>query len=120
MIDIREEILDHYKHPRNYGEMENATHQNKEGNASCGDIVEFFLRVKDGVIEEVAWKGEGCAVSTASASMLSEKIKGRTLAEVRGWKEELVFEFVGEVNPGRIKCALLPLLAVKQVKENTA
>lgn len=115
-MDFREEILDHYKYPRNFGELEGATHKAAQGNASCGDVVEFFLKVnKEGVIEEVAWKGEGCAISTASASMLSEKLQGVSLQEVGKWDEKLVFSLVGEVGPGRIKCAMLPLVAIKEL-----
>ncbi len=116
MFDLKEEILDHYKYPRNFGEMKDATHKASQGNASCGDKVEFFLKVNGGgVIEKVAWRGEGCAISTASASMLSECLQGETLQEVEGWNEKKVFSLVGEVGPGRIKCAMLPLVAIKSL-----
>ena len=114
MFDLKEEILDHYKYPRNFGELKSATHKASQGNASCGDKVEFFLKVdKDGRIEEAKWQGEGCAISTASASMLSEKLQGSSLKEVEKWDEKKVFSLVGEVGPGRIKCAMLPLVAIK-------
>lgn len=113
MFDFKEEILDHYKYPRNFGELSDATHRASKTNASCGDKVSFSLKVKDGVIEEVGWEGEGCAVSTAVASMLSEELVGKGLEEVNMWDEKKVFSLVGEVGPGRIKCAMLPLVAVK-------
>lgn len=118
MFDLKEEILDHYKYPRNFGRLDSPTHIAIEGNVSCGDKIEFHLKLNEsGVIEEVMWQGEGCAVSTASASMLSEELLGKNLKVVQNWDEEKVFSLVGEVNPGRVKCALLPLVALKAINE---
>jgi nitrogen fixation NifU-like protein len=117
MFDLREEILDHYKYPRNFGLLEEATHKAKQGNASCGDKVEFFLKVHEGIVEEIKWQGEGCAISTAAASMLSEEVIGKELEEIMRWDEKKIFSLVGEISSGRIKCAMLPLVTIKSLVE---
>ena len=77
----QEVILDHSKNPRNFGELESASHDAKGHNPLCGDRLELSLIVKDGVIEQLAFKGAGCAISTASASMMTEALKGTSAAE---------------------------------------
>ena len=76
----RENILDHYRNPRNAGTLDGATHSHQENNPLCGDVIQIDLHVnEDNVIDEVAFKGRGCAISQASASMLTEMIKGKTV-----------------------------------------
>lgn len=116
MFDVRAEILDHYKNPHNMGKLSEATDKAEGVNASCGDKVAFELKVnKEGVVEEIAWEGEGCSVSMASASMLSDAMLGKKLSEVKKWGEKEMYEMVGEVNPGRVKCVMLSLSAVKGI-----
>lgn len=80
----RENILDHYRHPRNVGTLENATHSHEDNNPLCGDVVRLDLHLNaEDVIDEVAFSGRGCAISQASASMLTEMVKGKTLTEAR-------------------------------------
>ncbi len=74
-------ILDHSKRPRNFGALPEATHQAEGHNPLCGDRVKLYLRVKGDRIEGAAFEGSGCAISTASASMLTEAVRGKTLAE---------------------------------------
>ena len=121
MYLYKEEVMDHYNHPRNQGKLlgDDVLH-GKENNANCGDVVEFYLKVKQGKIVEVKWEGAGCAIMTASASKLSEWLKGQIVKEVEQLEEEqLVVEGVGiEVNPGRQKCVLIPVLALKKLLRN--
>lgn len=78
----QEMILDHYKKPRNYGALEGATHQAKGHNPLCGDRITVFLKIApDGKIEDIRFEGAGCAISTASASMMAELLTGKTLGE---------------------------------------
>lgn len=77
----QEVILDHSKNPRNFREIENASHDAKGHNPLCGDRLSLYLIVEDGVIRDVSFKGAGCAISTASASMMTEALKGKTQAE---------------------------------------
>lgn len=87
MSDLRElyqaVILDHHKKPRNFRKPEGADQSAEGFNPLCGDKVTVYLRVEDGVIRDIGFQGTGCAISTASASMMTEKLKGKTLAETR-------------------------------------
>jgi nitrogen fixation NifU-like protein len=110
----REYILDHYKNPRNYGRLDTPTVSYEEDNPLCGDVVGIELMVSDGQIEDVRFHGRGCAISQASASLLTERIKGRSLEDARKISKEDVFEDLGiSISPARIKCALLSLKVLK-------
>ena len=98
----QEVILDHSKNPRNFRVLGDASHDAKGHNPLCGDRLELYLQVVDGVIEDVGFKGAGCAISTASASMMTEALKGKSEAEV----EELFGAFHDVVTG---KEALAPL-----------
>lgn len=122
----REDVMDHYEHPRNQGELVGEdVLSDRDSNASCGDMIQFFLRIgkskksnsKLQTILEVKWKGIGCAITTASASKLSEYLQGQSLKDLQKMsEEELVKKGVGfEVNPGRIKCLMLPVKVVKKL-----
>ncbi len=78
----QEVILDHSKNPKNFKELDDASHQSQGHNPLCGDRLALYLAVADGVIQDVGFKGAGCAISTASASMMTEALKGKTEAEV--------------------------------------
>ena len=107
-MDYREEIIDHYKNPRNLGEMEGADLSLTEANASCGDVIKIFLKIEGEKIEKMMWQGVGCAISTAAASMLSEKVVGMDRDEIVGLGLGGVTAMLGgEINAGRMKCATL-------------
>lgn len=114
----REDVMDHYENPRNQGELvgEDVQHE-KDSNASCGDMVQFYFRVKDDIIIEVKWKGIGCAITTAASSKLSEYLIGKKLKDIKKLSDmELLENGVGfEVNPGRMKCILLPVEVVRKL-----
>ena len=114
-MQYSDEVIDHARNPHNFGELPGHTHANKESNATCGDMVEFYLKEVDGVIKEAKFRGVGCALSTAMASMLTEKVVGMKLEELKDLDEKTVEELMGEVNVGRIKCVMLPIEAVKKV-----
>src|SRR5919202_4755083 len=110
----REYILDHYKNPRNFGRLEDADISHEEYNPLCGDMVGMDFQVKDGVIEDVRFHGRGCAISQASASLLTERLKGMSLDEAKSIGKEDVLDELGiEISPARIKCALLSLKVLK-------
>jgi nitrogen fixation NifU-like protein len=110
----REYILDHYKNPRNFGRLEDADISHEEYNPLCGDMVGMDFRVRDGLIEDVRFHGRGCAISQASASLMTERLKGMALEEARQVSKEDVLEDLGiEVSPARLKCALLSLKVLK-------
>ena len=107
----REHILDHYKRPRNAGRVEGATHEARELNPTCGDSIELTLKLDAcDRVEDVKFAGRGCAVSQASVSLLTERIKGRPLADVLAIGEKDILSMLGvEVGPMRMKCAMLSL-----------
>jgi nitrogen fixation NifU-like protein len=110
----REYILDHYKNPRNFGRIEAADITHEEYNPLCGDMVGMDFRLRDGVIEDVMFHGRGCAISQASASLMTERLKGMTLDDARQLSKEDVLEELGiDISPARLKCALLSLKVLK-------
>lgn len=115
MYDLyREHILDHYQNPRNYGELEDPDISHEEYNPLCGDRLVIQLKIKDDRVAEVKFHGEGCAISQASASMLTELIEGKSLDEVKALTKEDVLDLLGiPISPVRLKCALLSLKALK-------
>ncbi len=127
----QEIILDHYAHPRNRGRLEGAEVVVEGVNPSCGDEISLFARVRDGVVEEVRFEGKGCSISQASASMMTEAVRGRSLAEVRELLERFRRMMHGEPPdeqalgelvalqgvrrfPVRVKCATLAWVALER------
>ncbi|HEV2128336.1 MAG TPA: SUF system NifU family Fe-S cluster assembly protein [Thermomicrobiales bacterium] len=110
----REIILDHYQNPRNRGTLDPNDYTYEDNNPLCGDEVRIDVRVKDDTIDEIAFSGQGCAISQASASILMEIVDGKTLDEVKAIdKEELLDELGVDLSPARLKCALLSLKVLK-------
>jgi len=110
----REYILDHYKNPRNFGRLEGADISHEENNPLCGDVVGMDIKTRDGVIDDVRFHGRGCAISQASASLLTERLKGMSLEDAREIGKQDVLEELGiEISPARLKCALLALKVLK-------
>ena len=110
----REYILDHYKNPRNYGRLEHPDITHEEDNPLCGDVVGMDFKIKDGVIEDIRFHGRGCAISQASASLLTERLKGVALDQAKKIdKNDVLGELGIQISPARIKCALLPLKVLK-------
>ncbi|OGD71626.1 hypothetical protein A3A84_03070 [Candidatus Collierbacteria bacterium RIFCSPLOWO2_01_FULL_50_23] len=118
-MDYKEEIIDHYKHPRNFGDLEEPKISVRENNSSCGDMVEVCGRLtRDGRIHVLRWRGVGCAISTAAASMLSEKVVGMNREDLTGFGEKGVVELLGgEINSGRMRCATLAYRAIIKLFE---
>lgn len=114
----RENILDHYKNPRNYGKVENPEARSVAENISCGDEISLSVEVGGGVIEDIKFEGKGCAISIASASLMTEHVKGMSLDKARRLSKDDIQKMLGvEVTPARLKCALLPLEALRSALE---
>ena len=106
----RDYILEHYRRPHNFGVLENATARYEGANPLCGDRITMMLGIRDGRVAEVGFTGRGCAISQASASLLTDEIKGKTVAEVAQLTSQDLLDLIGiEISPARLKCALLSL-----------
>ena len=106
----RDYILEHYRHPHNFGVLEAPTATYEGANPLCGDRITMMLAVRDGVVADVAFTGRGCAISQASASLLTDEVKGKPVAEVAKLTSDDVLDLLGiEISPARLKCALLSL-----------
>ncbi|HZY46027.1 MAG TPA: SUF system NifU family Fe-S cluster assembly protein [Anaerolineae bacterium] len=115
MEDIyRDQIIDHYQNPRNYGTLEHPDISYEEDNPVCGDHIRIDLKVIDGKVIDARFDGHGCSISQAAASMLTESIIGKPLDEVRQVGKEQILEMLGiPLGPVRLKCALLSLKVLK-------
>ena len=108
--DIYEEhVLDHYEDPYHCGPLETATHSDEGNNPLCGDVVQIDLRLgDDGTVQEAWFDGKGCVISQASASMLIEKIEGKSVEDIREFSAEDMLKLFGpKLTPNRQKCCLL-------------
>lgn len=103
-------ILDHYRNPRNHGHLDHPSRNVTVNNPLCGDILTFEMREEDGVVKELMFTGSGCAISQASASMLTEYAVGKSNDDLKKLDKSIVMEMLGiELSPNRVKCALLSL-----------
>ena len=111
----REIILDHYRNPRNKGKLTDADVSIHDSNPLCGDEIDIHLKVEEGKIKNIKFEGRGCAISQASASMLTEMVIEKPLSTVKEIAKDDVLENIGLMNlgPARIKCALLSLKVLK-------
>lgn len=111
----REELLELYKHPLNYGELKNPTITNEGVNPLCGDEVKIFIKTRNNEIESASFTGKGCVISIASASLITEKIKGMKTNEVMKMNKDDVLKLLKiKLSPSRLKCALLPLKTLQE------
>lgn len=110
MSIYQEIILDHARHPHNKGALAGATNAVGIKNASCGDSLTMTVRVDDGVLIDVAFDGQGCVISQASASLLTDYAKGKRLVDLKKMEKSAILNLLGiELSPNRLKCALLAL-----------
>lgn len=111
----KEYILDHYRNPRNFGHLERVDATAEDLNPLCGDTIKMELALDgEGRVEDVKFSGRGCAISQASASMLTESVKGMKLEDVARLPQDAVLENVGiGISPTRMKCAMLGLKVLK-------
>jgi len=111
----REHLIELYKSPSNYGSLDGANRKATEHNSLCGDEITMQLLVKKNKVEDIKFEGSGCVMSIVSASMLTDKIKGLSVKEIGKLSHEDILKMLKiKLNPARIKCALLPLEAVRK------
>ena len=109
-----ETLLDHFRHPRNYGDLPAATISYESFNPLCGDRIRILLQLNGTIVEDARFKGDGCAISTAAASLLTELIIGSDLDELSSLPDDrLISALESNIQPARVQCALLPLEALR-------
>jgi nitrogen fixation protein NifU and related proteins len=108
-----EKVMDHFMHPRNMGEIENADAVGTVGNAKCGDIMRIFLKIENGIVVDAKFKTFGCGSAIATSSMATEMIIGRTIDEVLQLSNKAVAEALDGLPPQKMHCSLLAEQAVK-------
>ena len=107
-MDYSEKVKDHFMHPRNVGEIENASGVGTVGNAKCGDIMRMYLKINDNnVIEDCKFKTFGCGAAIATSSMATELIKGKTIDEAMTLTNKAVMEALGGLPPVKVHCSVL-------------
>ncbi len=109
----RENILDHFRHPHNFGSLQACTFSHREFNPVCGDDIQLFVALEHGKVGDARFVGKGCAISMASASMLTDKIRGLSVEQLKQLQRDDVLEMLGiELGVVRMKCGLLSLKAL--------
>ena len=107
-------LLDHFRHPRNYGDLPTADISYESFNPLCGDRIRIALKLNDRVVQDARFKGDGCAISTAAASLLTEMIRGAHLEDLSTLPDDLLISALeSDIQPARVQCALLPLEALR-------
>ena len=108
-----ETVMDHFTHPRNVGEIPDANGVGEVGNAKCGDIMKMYLKIKDGVIEDVKFETFGCGSAIASSSMATEMIKGKTIDEALAVTNRQVVDALGGLPAHKLHCSVLAEESIK-------
>ena len=104
----RDYILEHYRRPHNFGVLDEPTARYEGSNPLCGDRITMMLGIRDGVVAEIAFTGRGCAISQASASLLTDEVKGKQVTDVAAFRADDLLDLLGiEISPARLKCAML-------------
>ncbi len=104
----REQILEHYKNPHNFGEIADADITQEGDNPLCGDVVTLYLKLDNGTLSQLKFRGRGCAISQASASILTDLVNGKPIEEVKAFPTKELLEELGiQISPARMKCATL-------------
>lgn len=116
-----EQLMDNYKNPQNVGTMENYTFFKHQKNASCGDTFDLYIKLdeKKEKIIDVKYSGQGCAISTASISLLSQKLINMSFKEAKNLTDKDIYQMLGvKISPGRINCAMLSINALNGAIED--
>ncbi|QQR93241.1 iron-sulfur cluster assembly scaffold protein [bacterium] len=114
---IQQNIIDHYKNPRYFNKLHKYTHHSKLTNYSCGDEIELWLNVENGIITNIGFQGSGCSVSIAATSLLCEELVGKNISEIEKIDEVYIKNLLQfEPNPSRMKCAMLSAESLKKLE----
>lgn len=107
-------LLDHFRHPRNYGSLDSPDISNEQFNPLCGDRLRLELKFEESTVNEARFKGDACAICTAAASLLTEILLGQEIERLANLSDErLISALESDIQPARVQCALLPLVALR-------
>lgn len=109
-----EKVMDHFRNPRNQGRIDNADGVGKVGNPVCGDMLYFYIRVREGVIEDVKWETYGCAAAISVSSILSEMVKGKRIEDALKIGNKDILAGLGQLPPVKVHCSLLGVEALQE------
>ena len=112
-----EKVMEHFKNPRNVGEMENPDGVGRVGDPVCGDVMELYIKVNDGIIVDVKFKTFGCAAAIATSSMVTEMVKGKSVEEALKISNKAVVEALDGLPPAKVHCSVLAEDALKAAIE---
>jgi len=118
MENYSEKVMDHFRNPRNVGEIENSDGAGHVGNPVCGDVMELYIKVKDDVITDAKFKTLGCGAAIATSSMVTELIKGKKIEEVLKISNRAVAEALGGLPAVKMHCSVLAEQALKSAVDN--
>src|SRR5215470_5099908 len=108
-------LLDHFRHPRNYGSLNAPDISNEQFNPLCGDRIRLELKLEQSVVTEARFKGDACAICTAAASLLTEIVRGQNVEQLASLPDtRLISALESDIKPARLQCALLPLHALRE------
>ena len=108
-------LLDHFRHPRNYGSVVAPDISNEQFNPLCGDRIRIELKLEQARVKEIRFKGDACAISTAATSLLTELVLGETIEQLANITDaRLIAALESDIQPARLQCALLPLQALRE------
>lgn len=113
-----DKVMDHFRNPRNMGKMEDADGIGEVGNAKCGDIMRIYLKIENGIIEDVKFKTFGCGAAIATSSMATEMVKGKSIEEAMKLTNKAVAEALDGLPPVKMHCSLLAEQALKEALED--
>ena len=113
-----EKVMDHFRNPRNVGVIEDANGIGEVGNAKCGDIMKMYLKIEDGIVQDVKFETFGCGTAIASSSMATELIKGKPLSEVKALTNKAVAEALDGLPDYKMHCSVLAEEAIQSALED--
>lgn len=113
-----EKVMEHFKNPRNVGEMENPDGVGRVGDPICGDVMELYIKVKDGIIVDAKFKTFGCAAAIATSSMVTDMVKGKSVEEALKISNKAVVKALNGLPPAKVHCSVLAEDALKAAIEN--
>jgi len=113
-----DKVVEHFKNPRNVGEMEDPDGVGRVGDPVCGDVMELYIKVKDGIVVDAKFKTFGCAAAIATSSMVTEMVKGKRVEEALKISNKAVVEALDGLPPAKVHCSVLAEDALKAAIEN--